>query len=96
MGVYRTVAFSVAIWGDGSSTSMTVDLHRHMELYNNPFTFDRGTGNAVYPVVPSAVLSATWGGGSITSTVLNGQYLTINFSSAPPASANAVGLVLGF
>lgn len=82
MPVYRAINVNIPLWGDGSSTVATVDLHAYLEALSDPYQHSGAPGYPVYPVVPLVALSYSTSSASISSVAVQGQSLEITFASA--------------
>jgi hypothetical protein len=77
MAIFQGQAFSLQLYGDGTSTEVSLDLTKYLNSYNT------------LPNTPTSVLAVTTEGGgspSVSSYSFVGSTLSVVFSSAPEAN----------
>ena len=96
MAIAKTVSISIGLVGDGSATSLTVDLDRDPFQLSTPLEnwfLDEARANA-----PTGVSAANTSHGVVVSgATLSGSVVTINFATAPAAGVqDSLGITLNY
>ncbi len=90
MAIKATLSFLLDIQGDGTSTSITVDIRKHPIFWQTPLGYSLEPAFDLLRNPPDDVLGSVGG----NTFALSGFLLTINFGVAPTGQTVVGGLML--